>query len=54
MRKLILGFVFMLLFSMTVHAETISQPDNAEEASGTDNFSYTKPTEVVFGGKKVK
>ena len=39
MRKLILGFVFMLLFSMTVHAETISQPDNAEEASGTDNSS---------------
>ena len=39
MRKLILGFVFMLLFSMTVHAETIIQPDNAEEASGTDNSS---------------
>ena len=39
MRKLILGFVFMLLFSMTVHAETISHPDKAEETPGTDHSS---------------
>ena len=39
MKKFVLGLLFVLLFSLTVHADAASQQDKAEESPGTDHSS---------------
>ena len=39
MKKFVLGLLFVLLFSLTAHADAASQQDKAEETPGTDNYS---------------
>ena len=39
MKKFVLGLLFVLLFSLTAHADAASHPDKAEETPGTDHSS---------------
>ena len=39
LKKLVLGLLFVLLFSLTAHADAASQQDKAEETPGTDHSS---------------
>ena len=39
MKKFVLGLLFVLLFSLTAHADAASQQDKAEETPGTDHSS---------------